>query len=1124
MSNDPTEPSVSSDADSSDDVVPKNTNYGRWMTNLAGINDMRLGQLAIPGAHNSGVDMAGTWGIEELLAACQNNSFHHQLNVGARYLDLRLEDRSEGKLVGNFAPQWVWVESFVFTHGNDSSMWSNTSAGRTIQSLVDIARIFSTENPGEFLILDIRKFKKKYGDSLDKAFKHLTPIKHLLIPNSASDMLIGEIRQKHPGRNIILSFDHGTPKEWKWEWVQKDHLWPTMRHEWSSDDSPENIEKLINNLMDSPPTYKYWVLSAACRNANGAMHLRSDHPVRTAPFKPGKQNVNVLMVDFIERAETIASVTDACIALNRRRIANLASPSPPSNLSARQLDGEGLQNTVEFKWTCGADNVGIAMYEIYEGDNLLITTSSMPHREKNLYRKNYILKVRAVSVGGRPSAFSSPFTLIQDTTCPTIPPNLRVGFMLSSSIHVRWDSSYDEAGVAAYEVIVDGYSSHTVSGTSLMVWGLEAKKRYTLKVRAVDINGFYSEYADLEFETYPKELSNPRLDIIEAVPGASTFTAAISWDPPTRLSSEVICRYKLNGAMIPVLGISNGEERPSLKFEGGFGELTSIDVQIYIGDDGWSDVAAINFALDASPLPPVTDLKLTSNTSDFISISWSPSASARVVGYVISVHDDLSILVPSTQTTYQFIKPPTDEGYLVEVWAVGNFTLPSVAATLDITPPSRPGIPTITQETGRSVTILWTPSTDSGGVTSYEVTLDNNSPLIVPSNTHTFSGLNNETSYSVVVRAKDASGNFSEPSSVSFIKRDATPPSRPGTPIITNSTGSSVIVDWAASVDDSDILRYEITLDDSPPLFAQSNMHTFSGLKLGTSYTVRIRAMDTARNFSEPSSVSFITKDVTPPSQPGSFSISNITSDAAQVFWYASTGGGVDYYEVTLAGRQPFYIRENRYTFAGLNGGSLYNISVRAQDAAGNTSRPSLGSFTTKPSIPPGKPYALSLSNITPTTATLNWMPADGLNVTYKVWLNDSVVADNWGQQHYSAISLQSGKEHSFQVAARNEAGTSESVSVTFETLPVDTRPAGPTNFRYTQPSDTTILEWDAPNEPVIGYRVKFIDPAGKELNYLPTTPTMSERLPARTRFEVRITARGAAGESIPLIAELTTK
>ena len=56
MSDDPTEPSVSSDADSSDDVVPKNTNYGRWMTNSAGINDMRLGQLAIPGAHNSGVD------------------------------------------------------------------------------------------------------------------------------------------------------------------------------------------------------------------------------------------------------------------------------------------------------------------------------------------------------------------------------------------------------------------------------------------------------------------------------------------------------------------------------------------------------------------------------------------------------------------------------------------------------------------------------------------------------------------------------------------------------------------------------------------------------------------------------------------------------------------------------------------------------------------------------------------------------------------------------------------------------------------------------------------------------------------------------------------------------------
>ncbi|MFU2326379.1 hypothetical protein [Pseudomonas sp. NFX98] len=200
MNNDLTAIPATSETDSSDPISP-NTNYSRWMTDMAAdIAHLKLHQLAIPGAHNSGVDMAGTWGLAELYGACQNNSFSHQLAAGARYLDLRLEDRSYRKQVGNFAPEYVFVEKLEFTHGNDSFWYENPSAGRTPADLVRSVKHFIESNPGEILILDVRQFKRMWPDSAERALRHFEPIKDLLIPESASNLTIGDIRQQYPDR------------------------------------------------------------------------------------------------------------------------------------------------------------------------------------------------------------------------------------------------------------------------------------------------------------------------------------------------------------------------------------------------------------------------------------------------------------------------------------------------------------------------------------------------------------------------------------------------------------------------------------------------------------------------------------------------------------------------------------------------------------------------------------------------------------------------------------------------------------------------------------------------------------------------------------------------------------
>lgn len=65
-------------------------NYSRWMTDMASaIARLKLHQLAIPGAHNSGVDNAGKLDVGKSWAACQSKSFPDQMDA----LYLRQHDK-----------------------------------------------------------------------------------------------------------------------------------------------------------------------------------------------------------------------------------------------------------------------------------------------------------------------------------------------------------------------------------------------------------------------------------------------------------------------------------------------------------------------------------------------------------------------------------------------------------------------------------------------------------------------------------------------------------------------------------------------------------------------------------------------------------------------------------------------------------------------------------------------------------------------------------------------------------------------------------------------------------------------------------------------------------------------
>jgi poly(hydroxyalkanoate) depolymerase family esterase len=76
-----------------------------------------------------------------------------------------------------------------------------------------------------------------------------------------------------------------------------------------------------------------------------------------------------------------------------------------------------------------------------------------------------------------------------DTTAPSVPSNLAVTGVTSSSASLSWSASTDNVGVAGYRVFRNGVQVGTAAGTAFTDSGLSASTQYTYKVAAYDAAG-----------------------------------------------------------------------------------------------------------------------------------------------------------------------------------------------------------------------------------------------------------------------------------------------------------------------------------------------------------------------------------------------------------------------------------------------------------------------------------------------------------------------------------------------------------------------------------------------------------------------------------------------------------
>ena len=209
-------------------------------------------------------------------------------------------------------------------------------------------------------------------------------------------------------------------------------------------------------------------------------------------------------------------------------------------------------------------------------------------------------------------------------------------------------------------------------------------------------------------------------------------------------------------------------------------------------------------------------------------------------------------------------------------------------------------------------------------------------------------------------------------------------------------TPTSFTLSWTASTDNSAVSGYEVFKDGVSAGNTNQTSLNFTNLTCASSGSFTVKAKDAAGNTSAastPLNVTTATCDVTPPSVPTGLAASNISATAFTLSWTAATDNlGVTNYEIFRNGVSAGNTASTTFNMLGLTCETVYSITIKAKDAAGNTSAASTPLSVTSDicldTQSPSAPAGFSATAITVTGFTLNWAAStDNIGVTgYEVF------------------------------------------------------------------------------------------------------------------------------------------
>ena len=659
-----------------------------------------------------------------------------------------------------------------------------------------------------------------------------------------------------------------------------------------------------------------------------------------------------------------------------------ADNTPPAAPTGLQLTAPDPQH-VQLQWTASPD-ADTAGYRVFRSDlsTMLASVTTTTYTDATVAPATMYGYFVVAFDDASPPNQSDPTPVVQirtpsaaDTVAPAVPANVKAVASGPTQVNLTWDASTDTggSGLAGYRIFRNGNATPvaTVAVANYSDINLTAGTAYMYVVRAFDGAGNVSAPSTPVSVTTPV----PQDTTPPTVPGGLTATAqgaatiTLNWMASTDASG--IQRYEI--------------QRDGVKISDAPGNATSfIDSTVSPSTTYTYAVRAIDGANNASAFsntatattgaasdttPPTVPLGVaaTANTSQSIVVTWLPSTDSGgsgLAGYRIFRDGSANPLTTVAATVLTFtdtgLAPTSTHSYVVRAFdGDGNVSAPSNSASAttpqDSTPPSVPGNVVATALTSTSVRINWSASADTGGsgLNGYRIYRDGvlKTTAAASATSFTDSTVAPSTTYAYRVSAIDNANNESAQSPAANVTTpaDSTAPTVPANVRAVAAGPTQVNVTWDASTDTggSGLAGYRIFRDGGATPIATVTVASYSDINLtaGTTYTYVIRAFDGAGNVSAPSTpVSATTPvpaDTTPPTVPGSLTVTSVTETQVGLSWSASTdtgGSGLQGYRVIRNGAQIGTPTATNFTDTTVSVGVTYTYTVRAADNAGNVS------------------------------------------------------------------------------------------------------------------------------------------------------------------------------------------
>ena len=549
---------------------------------------------------------------------------------------------------------------------------------------------------------------------------------------------------------------------------------------------------------------------------------------------------------------------------------------------------------------------------------------------------------------------------------------------------------------SAYGAWIPRSPANTTS--PLVISGLTNGTFYKVKVRAINSEGGGSESNEESAGIVPA----PTINSIEA----GTTSVTVDFTAPVSTGGSAISSYQYSADGGATWNSVSGVTSPFTI--SGLQEGTTYSVKIRAVNSSGAGVASTTetFTTGDQPAAPTISSATAGDRQVTVSFTTGANGGSPLTNIEYSTDGGSTWLArnPASLFSPMVISPVSGAGasdlengtsYSIKLRSVNAFGSGLSSNAISSTPRTIPGAPTIsgaTTPTSQTLAFAITAGSDGGSsITNYEYSTDrgatwqvrtdsggsNTTITITKLSSDGTTNLSNGSEYCVQVRAVNAVGSGSASADVC-----ATAKTVPGAPTIDSLTTR----DRSASVEftlggngGAAISDIEYSTDNGSTWTSSGRISSplqIAGLSNGTTYTIRLRAVNSVGNSSASSSAS---ATVTPANVPNAPTISSIaegnatltvtftrpTNDGGESIsgYQYSTDGGSSWntQSVTGSSPDPFVLVISDISSNGttdLENGTSYSVAVRAVSAAGNGLTSAVLDAT--PSTTPGTPTTIS--------------------------------------------------------------------------------------------------------------------------------------------------------------------